>query len=118
MTFVSDTESYERWRAGRIPVVQSDLETKHKLMAESAFVLLRGTYYRFAKQFFARERSLAQAPQTVAVGDLHIENFGTWRDRDGRLAWGGRRPLLYGGRAGRTSNGLDIGPFSGAGRGA
>ena len=24
----------------------------------------------------------------VAVGDLHIENFGTWRDHDGRLAWG------------------------------
>jgi hypothetical protein len=88
VTFVSDTESYERWRAGRIPVVAADLETKHKKMAESAFVLLRGTYYRFAKQFFARERSLAQAPRMVAVGDLHIENFGTWRDRDGRLAWG------------------------------
>jgi hypothetical protein len=22
------------------------------------------------------------------VGDLHIENYGTWRDQDGRLAWG------------------------------
>ncbi len=88
MTFVSDTESYERWRAGRIPVVEADLETKHEKLAESAFVLLRGSYYRFAKQFFERERSLAQAPQMVAVGDLHIENFGTWRDHDGRIAWG------------------------------
>jgi Uncharacterized protein conserved in bacteria (DUF2252) len=88
MTFVSDTRSYERWRASRIPIVAADLGAKHKLLAESPFVLLRGTYYRFAKQFYARARSLAAAPATVAVGDLHIENFGTWRDRDGRLAWG------------------------------
>ena len=24
----------------------------------------------------------------LAVGDLHVENFGTWRDTDGRLVWG------------------------------
>ena len=24
----------------------------------------------------------------MSVGDLHIENFGTWRDTDGRLVWG------------------------------
>ena len=24
----------------------------------------------------------------LAVGDIHIENFGTWRDNDGRLIWG------------------------------
>ena len=24
----------------------------------------------------------------LGVGDLHIENFGTWRDREGRLVWG------------------------------
>jgi hypothetical protein len=24
----------------------------------------------------------------LAVGDLHLENFGTWRDADGRLVWG------------------------------
>jgi len=24
----------------------------------------------------------------LAVGDLHIENFGTWRDAEGRLVWG------------------------------
>ena len=23
-----------------------------------------------------------------SVGDLHIENFGTWRDAEGRLVWG------------------------------
>src|SRR5206468_4949515 len=24
----------------------------------------------------------------MAVGDLHLENYGTWRDIDGRLIWG------------------------------
>jgi hypothetical protein len=24
----------------------------------------------------------------LGVGDLHVENFGTWRDADGRLVWG------------------------------
>ena len=28
------------------------------------------------------------APQVLSVGDLHLENFGTWRDADGRLVWG------------------------------
>ena len=28
------------------------------------------------------------APRVLSVGDLHLENFGTWRDADGRLAWG------------------------------
>jgi uncharacterized protein (DUF2252 family) len=28
------------------------------------------------------------APKVLSVGDLHLENFGTWRDADGRLVWG------------------------------
>ena len=24
----------------------------------------------------------------LAIGDLHLENFGTWRDAEGRLVWG------------------------------
>jgi hypothetical protein len=31
---------------------------------------------------------LAKAPSVLAIGDLHIENFGTWRDGEGRLIWG------------------------------
>jgi len=30
----------------------------------------------------------ARAPRVLAVGDLHVENFGTWRDVEGRLIWG------------------------------
>jgi len=31
---------------------------------------------------------LSAAPHVLAVGDLHVENFGTWRDREGRWIWG------------------------------
>jgi Uncharacterized protein conserved in bacteria (DUF2252) len=31
---------------------------------------------------------LNNAPKVIAVGDLHVNSFGTWRDPEGRLAWG------------------------------
>ena len=32
--------------------------------------------------------NLDHAPQVLGVGDLHVENFGTWRDAESRLVWG------------------------------
>jgi uncharacterized protein (DUF2252 family) len=57
-------------------------------MAESPFVFLRGTFYRWMQLWPAVCAKLADAPAVRAVGDLHIENFGTWRDAEGRLIWG------------------------------
>jgi uncharacterized protein (DUF2252 family) len=31
---------------------------------------------------------IAAAPKGLGVGDLHVENYGTWRDAEGRLVWG------------------------------
>jgi hypothetical protein len=31
---------------------------------------------------------LCDAPEVLAVGDLHVNSFGTWRDVEGRLCWG------------------------------
>ena len=31
---------------------------------------------------------LGDAPRVPSVGDAHIENWGTWRDAEGRLVWG------------------------------
>jgi hypothetical protein len=87
-SFVEVTSAYETWRASRIPTVPADLATKHEKLASSPFTLLRGTYYRFLGQFGELLPDIASAPNAIAVGDLHVENFGTWRDRDGRLAWG------------------------------
>ena len=57
-------------------------------MAEHPFTFLRGTYYRWAQVWPEVCPELAKAPEVLAVGDLHIENFGTWRDGEGRLVWG------------------------------
>jgi hypothetical protein len=69
-------------------VVEEDLEEKHKLMAKGAFEFLRATYYRWTARWPERCAKLTDAPSVLAVGDLHTENFGTWRDADGRLVWG------------------------------
>ena len=65
-----------------------DLEFKHQQMRAAPFPFLRATYYRWAQVWPEVCKDEARAPVTLAVGDLHVENFGTWRDKDGRLVWG------------------------------
>lgn len=57
-------------------------------MAEGAFSFFRATFYRWAQWWPLVCPDLARAPRVLAVGDLHIDNFGTWRDLEGRLIWG------------------------------
>jgi hypothetical protein len=57
-------------------------------MAADAFSFLRATFYRWAQLWPEVCRELTDAPAVLAVGDLHVENFGTWRDAEGRLIWG------------------------------
>lgn len=57
-------------------------------MAESPFAFLRATFYRWMQLWGEECKELADAPAVLAVGDLHIDNFGTWRDLEGRLIWG------------------------------
>ncbi len=82
------TQEYEAWAAERAKLLKDDLELKHQRMAESAFPFFRATFYRWAQLWLELCADLAKAPEVLAVGDLHVENFGTWRDADGRLAWG------------------------------
>ncbi len=85
---IAATQAYERWLRKNVDVVESDLTLKHKLMRGSVFVFLRGTFYRWAALWPETVPDLAKAPRLLAVGDLHVENFGTWRDTEGRLIWG------------------------------
>ena len=87
MTIVDSTRSYENWLAGEIEIVRPDLEYKWELMAADAFVLFRGTYYRWLETIDAIAPEL-DGPVVGVVGDLHVENFGTWRDGEGRHVWG------------------------------
>jgi len=82
------TAKYEAWLGKRITILEEDLELKHTHMAEDPFPFLRATFYRWAQVWPEICPELAQAPHVLAVGDLHVENFGTWRDIEGRLIWG------------------------------
>ena len=51
-------------------------------------LVFRATCYRWMQVWPEVCADLATAPVLRAVADLHVENFGTWRDSDGRLIWG------------------------------
>lgn len=87
-SIVDATESYERWLADHTPVVADDLDRKHTKMRASPFSFMRATYYRWVQTFPDRCPDAARAPSLLSVGDLHVNNFGLWRDAEGRLAWG------------------------------
>jgi len=82
------TEKYEAWLRRHLRLIDSDLELKHKRMRTAPFPFLRATYYRWAQTWEKICGPAARGPRVLAVGDLHIENFGTWRDVEGRLIWG------------------------------
>jgi hypothetical protein len=82
------TRAYETWLREALPVLDGDLQLKHRRMAESAFAFLRATFYRWVQLWPQVCPEIATATTVLGVGDLHAENFGTWRDCEGRLIWG------------------------------
>ena len=88
MTIHEATQNYERWLGERLSLLGPDIALKHRRMTESPFAFLRATYYRWVQLWPELCPKLATAPKVLAVGDLHVENFGTWRDAEGRLGWG------------------------------
>ena len=82
------TEHYETWLRQRIPVVASQLRDKHANMRKDPVAFLRGTFYRWAQLWPTVDATVRHAPTVLAVGDLHVDSFGTWRDSEGRLSWG------------------------------
>jgi hypothetical protein len=90
VNIVEATDSYERWLRQHLSIVlEDDLAEKHERMAAGLFDFLRATYYRWLQQL-PRDlpAKLTDAPTVAGVGDLHVENFGCWRDASGDLAWG------------------------------
>lgn len=88
MNVVKATRQFEDWLAQRTTIVKKDLHLKHTNMKAAVFPFLRATYYRWAQVWPKVCPDLAKGPNVLAVGDLHVENFGTWRDVEGRLIWG------------------------------
>jgi len=85
---VKATHRFEEWLGRHTVLLKPDLRLKHKEMAKSPFRFLRATFYRWAQIWPEICPELAKAPRVLAVGDLHVENFGTWQDLEGRLVWG------------------------------
>jgi hypothetical protein len=88
MNIQQATESYETWMRSCTTVIESDLRLKHKQMKEDRFMFFRGTFYRWIQLWPEVCGELDRAPNVLAVGDLHVDSFGTWRDSEGRMAWG------------------------------
>ena len=88
MNIVKATHRFEEWLGRHTTLVTADLRLKHQRMAEAPFPFLRATFYRWMQIWPEICPDLAKAPRVLAVGDLHVENFGTWRDVEGRLVWG------------------------------
>jgi len=85
---VKATRRYEEWLGRHTRLLPRDLEFKHQEMAVAAFPFLRATFYRWMQVWPEICSPFDRAPRVLAVGDLHVENFGTWRDVEGRLVWG------------------------------
>ncbi len=88
MNVVKATRQFEAWLGQHTRIDQQDLRLKHERMKAELFPFFRATYYRWVQLWPQICPDLVKAPHVLAVGDLHVENFGTWRDVEGRLIWG------------------------------
>lgn len=84
------TDAFEAWMRRRTDVSRRLLKKKHELMREGPFPFLRATFYRWVEQWPKVCPELAGRGEDVllAVGDLHVANFGVWADSQGRHVWG------------------------------
>ncbi len=92
-SIIESTQGFERWLIEQMEllgsrIVKGDLKKKHLDMAVDPFVHLRATCYRYVELFPELCPELMNAPIVNAVVDLHLENYGVWRDEEGRLIWG------------------------------
>lgn len=90
MNILKSTDRFEDWLREELggDLVHAELKKKRKKMARDPFSFLRGTYWRWAEIIGDHIGDAAEAPSILAVGDIHLENYGTWRDQEGRLVWG------------------------------
>jgi len=83
-------QARERDVVGLVAAFNADREAervtiKYRLLADNSFSFLRGTCHLFY-QDFPNDARLNQAPPAWICGDLHLENFGTYKGNN-RLAY-------------------------------
>ncbi|MEK6410599.1 MAG: DUF2252 family protein [Acidobacteriota bacterium] len=88
-SFDDATNQYRIWLGRKITITDDEWDKRTKRIAESSpFEYLRATFYRWSQWWPKVCEELNDAPLVLGIGDLHVENFGTWRDAEGRLVWG------------------------------
>jgi hypothetical protein len=90
-SFKNTTKNYVNWLGTKVTLVPQEIEKRYQKTAESTpFEFLRATFYRWTQQWSEVDADFnnKDVPLVLGVGDLHAENFGTWRDAEGRLVWG------------------------------
>ena len=70
----------QQFNTGREP---ERLTLKYRAMRASPFAFFRGTAHLFWEDMQIAHDSLSDAPTVWACGDLHLENFGTYRGENG-----------------------------------
>lgn len=82
------TRDYDHWLAEQIPVVRRDVTHKHAELRADRFRFLRGTYYLWLARIVSDVPEVLDTARVPLVGDLHVENYGTWRDQAQVRRWG------------------------------
>jgi uncharacterized protein (DUF2252 family) len=67
------------------PLLPEQVQLKYRLMNESMYSFYRGTCHLFYESL-SKEKKLPFSPSAWICGDLHIENFGTYKG-DNRLVY-------------------------------
>jgi uncharacterized protein (DUF2252 family) len=78
----SIAERIKEFNKGRLPFYTA---LKYQLMAENPFRFLRGTCHLFYEDLHGND-TVPKAPLSWICGDLHVENFGTYKG-DNRLVY-------------------------------
>jgi hypothetical protein len=88
-SFVEATEQYCDWLSSKLVISEQAWGRRIKVVNKlSPFAFLRATFYRWSQWWPVVCEELTDAPNVLGIGDLHLENYGTWRDVEGRLVWG------------------------------
>ena len=73
------TQNYEAWLGSRIPLIPADITLKHQ-HGPKPIPIFSGDVLPLGPAMAGNLCGTASAPMVLSVGDLHVENFGTWRE--------------------------------------
>jgi uncharacterized protein (DUF2252 family) len=76
------SERLKNFNAGRLPEM---IKLKYEAMTENIFRFFRGTCHLFYEDLH-KEKSIPASPSTWICGDLHLENFGSYK-ADNKLVY-------------------------------